>query len=144
MPWHRRQQLAVASMLWLGRVLADVPGRGTLILAANVGEEGLGNLRGARALWAQFGTSANAWVILEGAMFNHPSCVGICVRRLSITYRGPGGHSWSDFGRPIAVHALGRLIDQIAQIHVPAEPRTTYNVGVIQARTVNTTCLRPA
>ncbi len=131
--------LAIASMLWLGRVLRDLPGRGTLILAANVGEEGLGNLRGARALWDQYGTRADNWVILEGAMFNHPSCVGICVRRLSITYRGPGGHSWSDFGRPSAVHALGRLIDQIAQIHVPAEPRTTYNVGVIQGgRTVNT------
>jgi len=131
--------VAVASMLWLGRTLKDLPGRGTLILAANVGEEGLGNLRGARALWAQFGTTADAWVILEGAMFNHPSCAGICVRRLSVTYRGPGGHSWSDFGRPSAVHALGRLIDQIAQIHVPTEPRTTYNVGVIQGgRTVNT------
>jgi len=131
--------LAVASMLWLGKILKDLPGRGTLILAANVGEEGLGNLRGARALWDQYGAKADAWVVLEGGMFNHPSCVGICVRRLSITYRGPGGHSWSDFGRPSAVHALGRLIDQIAQIHVPTEPRTTYNVGVVQGgRTVNT------
>jgi acetylornithine deacetylase/succinyl-diaminopimelate desuccinylase-like protein len=131
--------LAVASMLRLGQVLRDLPGRGTLILAANVGEEGLGNLRGARALWEHYGTAANAWVVLEGGMFNQPSCVGICVRRLSVAYRGPGGHSWSDFGRPSAVHALGRLIDQIAQMHVPSEPRTTYNVGVIQGgRTVNT------
>lgn len=131
--------VAVASLLRLGQILADLPGRGTLILAANVGEEGLGNLRGARALWDRYGTAADAWVVLEGGMFNHPSCVGICVRRLSITYRGPGGHSWSDFGRPSAVHALGRLIDQLAQIHVPAEPRTTYNVGMIQGgRTVNT------
>ncbi len=131
--------MALAALLHLGRILKDLPGRGTLVLAANVGEEGLGNLRGAKALWAQYGTNAHAWVVLEGAMFNHPSCAGICVRRLSVTYRGPGGHSWSDFGRPSAVHALGRLIDQIAQVHVPVEPRTTYNVGVIEGgRTVNT------
>ncbi|MBI3998443.1 MAG: M20/M25/M40 family metallo-hydrolase [Armatimonadetes bacterium] len=131
--------MGLAAMLWLGRALRDLPGRGTLVLGANVGEEGLGNLRGARALWDQYGRSADAWVILEGAMFNHPSCVGVCSRRLKVTYRGQGGHSWSDFGRPSAIHALGRLIDQIAQIRVPSDPRTTYNVGVIQGgRTVNT------
>lgn len=131
--------LAVAALLWLGRVLADVPGRGTLVLAANVGEEGLGNLRGMRALWDRYGAQAAAWIVLEGAMFNQPSCTGICVRRLEVTYRAAGGHSWSDFGHPSAVHALGRLIDQIAQVRVPSSPRTTYNVGVVRGgRTVNT------
>jgi tripeptide aminopeptidase len=131
--------VAVAALLWLGRVLADVPGRGTLVLAANVGEEGLGNLRGMRALWDRYGARAAAWVVLEGAMFNQPSCVGICVRRLEVTYRTAGGHSWSDFGRPSAIHALGRLIDQLAQLRVPSTPRTTYNVGVVRGgRTVNT------
>jgi di/tripeptidase len=131
--------MALAGLLWLGRALASLPGRGTLILAANVGEEGLGNLRGMRALWRQYGARAGAWVVLEGAMFNRASAAGITVRRLSVTYRGPGGHSWSDFGRPSAVHAMGRLIDQIGQIHVPADPKTTYNVGVVTGgRTVNT------
>ncbi|MDR7482351.1 MAG: peptidase dimerization domain-containing protein [Armatimonadota bacterium] len=131
--------IAVAGLLWLGRVLATVPGRGTLVLAANVGEEGLGNLRGMRALWDQYGARAGAWVVLEGAMFNQPSCAGICVRRLEVTYHTAGGHSWSDFGQPSAIHALGRLIDQLAQVRVPPSPRTTYNVGVVRGgRTVNT------
>ncbi len=131
--------VALAAMLWLGRIVKDLPGRGTLVLAANVGEEGLGNLRGARAVWEQFGDLADTWVILEGGVFNRPACAGIASRRLSITYRADGGHSWGDFGRPSAIHALGRLIDQISQIRVPTDPKTTYNVGVIQGgRTVNT------
>lgn len=131
--------MGLAALLWLGRTLKDLPDRGTLVLAANVGEEGLGNLRGARAVWQQFGHRADAWVILEGGMYNRPVRAGVCSRRLSVLYRTAGGHSWSDFGRPSAIHALGRLIDQIAQIEVPADPRTTYNVGMIEGgRTVNT------
>ncbi len=131
--------MALAAMLWLGRVLSDLPDRGTLVLAANVGEEGLGNLRGAKAVWQAFGGRADAWVILEGGVFNRPASVGVCSRRLSIAYHTTGGHSWSDFGLPSAIHALGSLIDQIAQVRVPADPKTTYNVGVIQGgRTVNT------
>jgi acetylornithine deacetylase/succinyl-diaminopimelate desuccinylase-like protein len=131
--------MALAALLWLGRALLDLPGRGTLIMAANVGEEGLGNLRGAKALWERYGQEASAWVVLEGATFNRAARVGVCSRRLSITYRTTGGHSWKDFGRPNAIHALGRLIDQIAQIRVPADPRTTYNVGVVRGgTTVNT------
>ncbi len=57
--------------------------------------------------------------------------MGVGSRRLSIRYATEGGHSWSHFGRPSAIHALGRLIDQIAQIRVPTNPKTTYNVGVI-------------
>lgn len=131
--------IALAALLWLGVALADLPGRGTLILAANVGEEGLGNLRGAKALWGEFGASADAWVVLEGGAFNRAVRVGVGSRRLSIRYRTEGGHSWSHFGRPSAIHALGRLIDQIAQIKVPADPKTTYNVGLIDGgRGVNT------
>jgi acetylornithine deacetylase/succinyl-diaminopimelate desuccinylase-like protein len=131
--------MALAALLWLGRALGPLPDRGTLILAANVGEEGLGNLRGARALWEQFGTTADAWVILEGATFNRGVHTGVCSRRLEVTYRARGGHSWIDFGQPSAIHALGRLIDQIGQVRVPADPKTTYNVGVIRGgTTVNT------
>lgn len=131
--------MAVSGMLWLGDALRDLPERGALVLAANVGEEGLGNLRGARALWDQYGTRATAWVALEGAMSGEAVNLGIPSRRLQIAYRGPGGHSWRDFGRASAIHALGSLIDQIGQIRPPADPRTTYNIGGISGgRSVNT------
>ena len=131
--------MAVAGMLWLGEALRDLPHRGSLVLAANVGEEGLGNLRGARALWAQYHDRATAWIALEGAMSAEVVNLGIPSRRLQIAYRGPGGHSWRDFGRPSAIHALGSLIDQIAQIRPPVSPKTTYNIGGISGgRSVNT------
>lgn len=131
--------VAVAALLWLGRALADLPDRGTLVLAANVGEEGLGNLRGARALWDAYGMTAGAWLVLEGGTFNRAVREGVSSRRLPVTYRGPGGHSWQDFGRPSAIHALGRLIDQLAGLRVPRDPKTTYNVGRVQGgTTVNT------
>jgi acetylornithine deacetylase/succinyl-diaminopimelate desuccinylase-like protein len=131
--------MAVAAMLWLGRALRDLPGRGTLVLTANTGEEGLGNLRGARALWEQYGQTAEAWVAIEGAMSGEAVNLGIPSRRLEIAYHGLGGHSWRNFGRPSAIHALGALIAQIGQIKPPTEPKTTYNVGGITGgRSVNT------
>jgi acetylornithine deacetylase/succinyl-diaminopimelate desuccinylase-like protein len=131
--------MAVAAMLWLGEALRDLPQRGTLVIAGNTGEEGLGNLRGAKALWEQYHDRATAWVALEGALSAEAVNLGIPSRRLKIAYRGPGGHSWRDFGRPSAIHALGSLIDQIAQIRPPASPRTTYNIGGISGgRSVNT------
>jgi len=131
--------VAVAALLHLGVALRDLPGRGTLLLAANVGEEGLGNLRGMKALWTQYGQRVDTWIVLEGATFNRAVHTGVCSRRLEVTYRARGGHSWLNFGAPSAVHALGRLIDQIAQVWVPVEPKTTYNVGVVRGgTTVNT------
>src|SRR5262249_17114225 len=62
----------------------------------------------------------------------------IAVRRLKITCRTPGGHSWLHFGRPSAIHGLMRLGAQITELEAPQSPRTTYNIGVIQGgRSVN-------
>jgi tripeptide aminopeptidase len=131
--------IAVAGLVYLGRSLQSLPDRGTLVLVANVGEEGLGNLRGAKAAWERYGGRAQAWIVLEGASFNRGVRVGVCSRRLSVTYRGDGGHSWHDFGKPSAIHAMGRLINRIAELRPAADPRTTYNVGTIKGgTTVNT------
>ncbi|MBM3450939.1 MAG: M20/M25/M40 family metallo-hydrolase [Armatimonadetes bacterium] len=131
--------LGLAAMLWLGRALRDLPDRGDLVLAANVGEEGIGDLRGAKALWQTHGRDAGAWIILEGASFNQGALGGTGSRRYRVTYRTQAGHSWRDFGKPSAIHALGRLIDQISHVDVPRSPKTTFNVGVIEGGTsVNT------
>ena len=56
-----------------------------------------------------------------------------------MTFRGPGGHSFADFGRPSAIHAMGRAIARIADFQVPDAPKTTFNVGVVKGGTsVNT------
>jgi di/tripeptidase len=124
--------LGVAAVLHLARVAAQhARSRGTLIAAANVGEEGLGNLRGMRALWDRYGAQAGGWVVLEGGAFGEAEVAAVASRRYRITVTAGGGHSWRDFGQPSAIHALARLVAACADLAVPADPRTTYNVGVI-------------
>ncbi len=132
--------LGVAAMLHLASVTAQhATPRGTLVAAANVGEEGLGNLRGMRALWERYGDRAGGWVVLEGGSFGDAEVVGIASRRYRIGVSAGGGHSWRDFGQPSAIHALARLVTTCTSLPVPADPRTTYNVGIIDGGTsVNT------
>ncbi len=74
---------------------------------------------------------ARAYIVLEGMALGHIYHRGIRVRRCRITARTPGGHSWLHFGRPSAVHALLRLGAQLADLSVPASPKTTFNVRTI-------------
>lgn len=109
-----------------------------LIVVFNVGEEGLGNLRGARAATDRFGNDVSGVVVVDGKLGNITHA-GVGSSRWRVTVTGPGGHSFMHFGRPSAIHALGRIIAKLADMKVPSTPKTTYNVGVISGGTsVNT------
>jgi acetylornithine deacetylase/succinyl-diaminopimelate desuccinylase-like protein len=54
---------------------------------------------------------------------------------VEITVTGPGGHSWSDFGTPNPIHALGRGIARFVTARVPESPRTSFNIGEIEGGT---------
>jgi acetylornithine deacetylase/succinyl-diaminopimelate desuccinylase-like protein len=110
-----------------------------LWLAANVCEEGLGDLRGMKSLVDRFGSEVRAYVILEGMALGHVYHCGLGVRRYRVTIRTSGGHSWIDYGRPSAIHELTSLSTRIIRLEVPAAPRITLNIGVISGGTsVNT------
>ena len=104
---------------------------------ANVGEEGLGDLRGMRAVVDRFdkdpstrsGQGVIGYLVLEGLALGHVYHRAIGVRRYRVTAKTAGGHSWSDYGQPSAVHELAALVTQLTAIRVPREPRTTMNVG---------------
>ena len=98
---------------------------------ANVGEEGLGDLRGMRAVVERFGTHVLGYLVLEGLALGHVYHRAIGVKRYRITAKTAGGHSWSDYGQPSAVHELALLITKLTAIRLPREPRTTLNVGTI-------------
>ena len=100
-------------------------------LAANSREEGLGDLGGIRAIWDRLGDRLGAAIVIEGMALGRVYHAGIAVRRLRIVCRAPGGHSWLHFGQPSAVHGLIRLGAAITDFQPPAEPRTTYNIGLI-------------
>ena len=104
---------------------------GDLWLVANVGEEGLGNLRGMRAVVQRFGKGSLAYLVLEGLALGQIYHRGLSVQRYRISVHTQGGHSWVDFGRPSAVNILAGLILRLAALPLPKQPRTTLNVGVI-------------
>ena len=114
---------------------AKVRTRGTLLFVGTVGEEGEGNLRGVRHL---FGTELRGkvdyFVSVDGTGIGITSdAVGS--HRYRVTYKGPGGHSYGAFGMPNPMHALGRAIAAIADFQVPADPRVTFSVGVVEGGT---------
>lgn len=94
-------------------------------------EEGLGNLRGMKAAFAQLQAQIGIVINLEGLAFGHVYNAGISVRRLRIMVKTEGGHSWLHFGRPSALHGLMELGARISSMSVPTNPRTTYNIGVV-------------
>ncbi len=98
----------------------------------DVGEEGLGNLRGARETVERLSGRVGAVLAVEGTMLGRLGHVAVGSRRLRARFSGGGGHSWLDFGRPSAVHAAVRAAAEISTLPVPSEPRTTYNIGRIE------------
>lgn len=132
--------LSVAAMISIFTMLDElgIETDTAMLAVANVGEEGLGNLRGARAAVERYRKNVGAVIAIDGRL-------GVIVntavgsQRWRITVRGPGGHSFGSFGQPSAIHGLGRIIAAIAGLDVPKTPKTTFNVGLIEGGTsVNT------
>ncbi len=90
--------LAVAALLALARRLAERPPERPVVLAATVGEEGLGDLLGAKHLVAS--TECRCFVAVEGISLAAIEIGGVGSERYRVTYTGPGGHPWSDRGYP--------------------------------------------
>lgn len=112
---------------------------GDLWLVANVCEEGLGDLRGMRAVVDRFSAGVTGYIVLEGMAFGQVYHRGLGVQRHCIKVTTSGGHSWVDYGRPSAVHELAGLVARLSALPLPASPRTTLNVGIIRGGTsVNT------
>ena len=118
---------------------AGVRTPGSVTFVANVGEEGLGDLRGVKALFGAGRTNQSRqptlrpidrFVSIDGGGI-HVTNVAVGSHRYRITFRGPGGHSFGAFGTPNPANALGRAVARIAEFRVPDHPRTTFNVGRI-------------
>ncbi|HYY42109.1 MAG TPA: M20/M25/M40 family metallo-hydrolase [Pyrinomonadaceae bacterium] len=110
---------------------------GSLLFVGTVGEEGEGNLRGARHLltagrWAK---EIDAFLSLDGPGVERITTTALGSRRYRVRFAGPGGHSWGDFGAANPVHALGRTIARLVAYPAPANPRTTFNVGRVTGGT---------
>ena len=105
-----------------------------LLLVANVGEEGEGNLLGMRHLCGQspLAKQIGSYVIVDGANTDHITTRALGSRRFEVTFSGPGGHSWSDYGVGNPIHALCRAVALFAETRLDSGPKSSVNVGLIE------------
>ena len=128
----------LAALLAIARALKvsppEEPWHAGLLLVANVGEEGEGNLSGMRHLCKQspLGKKIGAFLVLDGASTDHITNRALGSRRFEVTFSGPGGHSWSDFGVGNPLHALSRAISQFSDTRLSGPPKSSINVGFIE------------
>ncbi|HTV83588.1 MAG TPA: M20/M25/M40 family metallo-hydrolase [Acidobacteriaceae bacterium] len=127
----------VAAMLALAAAMRDAGIRTAcdVVFAGNVGEEGEGDLRGMRHLYRDGADSVEAQIALDGAGDASAVMQALGSQRWRVTVRGPGGHAWTDAGRPNPIAILSRAIQQFSETALPDTPRTTVNVGTIAGGT---------
>ncbi len=142
----------LAALLALARVFADISDldeiRKSLLLVANVGEEGEGNLSGMRYLCRQSGRNSaeeadpaqmKAFVVLDGPSTDHVTAQALASRRFEISFAGSGGHSWNDYGTPNPVHAMAHMISTFAEMAEQRlqvdKTRSSYNFGIVEGGT---------
>ena len=117
------------------------PSHAEVLFVANVGEEGEGNLSGMRFLCkhSAIGREIATFLVLDGAATEHITVQALGSRRFDISFSGPGGHSWSDFGIGNPVHALSRAVAFFADTRLTdapsGAPRSSISVGIIEGGT---------
>ena len=127
----------LAALVVIARALHEtkIRPKNTIMFVADVGEEGEGNLRGMRALVDAYKKRLKYVIALDGSATEYVTTAALASRRVEISVNGPGGHSWSDFGVPNPIHALGRGIARFVAARVPESPRTSFNIGEIEGGT---------
>jgi acetylornithine deacetylase/succinyl-diaminopimelate desuccinylase-like protein len=125
--------LAIAESMNATGLRAKAP----LLFIGNVGEEGEGDVRGMRHIFAapKWRDSIAYTMVLDGAGTDTVISEALGSKRFVVTLRGPGGHSWSDFGLPNPIMVLARALEVFRRTHIPSSPKTTFNVGVISGGT---------
>ena len=123
----------LATLLATARALCEsgIRTRAPLLFAATVGEEGIGDLRGVKKLFGDDGVArcATGFISLDGAGLERVVVRGLGSRRFRITARGPGGHSWVDWGTPNPIHALSGVARRLTMVSLPEDPVATLTIA---------------
>jgi len=112
----------------------DIRTVGDVIFVGTVGEEELGDLRGVKALFRDM-KDIDGFISLDGVGLGRIVNQATGSHRYLVTFRGPGGHSFSAFGLPSAIHAMGRAVAKIGDLVPPDDPKTTFTVGTVNGGT---------
>ena len=130
---------ALALMLTMIRAMdaAHVQTPHDILFVGNVGEEGEGDLRGAKYLLlkGKYKDRIKSFISIDGGDQGNITNGALGSKRYRVTFKGPGGHSYGAFGIVSPSFAMGEAIAKFSRITVPANPKTTFNVGVVQGGT---------
>src|SRR5688572_6318420 len=122
----------LAAMLSLIKVMNEnqIATVGDIMFVGTVGEEELGNLRGVKALFRDH-TDIDGFISIDGLGISRVVNQATGSHRFEMIFKGPGGHSFQEFGLPSAIHAMGRAIAKISDLQTPSDPKTTFTVGTV-------------
>lgn len=125
--------VSVASVILLARAFRElgITPAVDIVVTGNVGEEGLGDLRGMRAVVDALPNIGGA-IAVEGHSLGRITHRAVGSRRLRVTVTGPGGHSWGNAGLPSAIHHLAKLVARMDDIPLHDDPRTSFNAGLFE------------
>jgi tripeptide aminopeptidase len=128
--------LGLAALLALIRAInaAGFQTRSDILFVGNVGEEGLGDLRGVKYLFQKgpYATRIGTFISIDGADSGSSIVYGgVGSKRYRATFKGPGGHSYGAFGLVSPAFAMGGAMQKFGRLKVPSSPKTTFNVGVV-------------
>ena len=123
----------LAALLSVARAFQEtgIKPQGDIILGGTVGEEGEGDLRGVKAFFEEH-DDIDGYISVDGDDPGAVTYQATGSHRFRISFPGPGGHSFGAFGTPSSIHAMGRAIAKISDLETPAEPKTTFTVGVVE------------
>lgn len=118
--------------------MSGIQPQGDILFCGSVCEEGLGDLRGTKQLFNDH-KDIDGFISIDATGVGTITYLATGSHRYRATFNGPGGHSYNSFGLPSAIHAAGRAIAGIADLHPPKDPTTTFTVGTVNGGTsVNT------
>src|SRR5215208_4789680 len=126
----------LAAMLSLIKVMNEnqIATVGDVMFVGTVGEEELGNLRGVKALFRDH-VDIDGFISIDGLGITRVVNQATGSHRYEMIFKGPGGHSFQEFGLPSAIHAMGRAIAKISELQPPSDPKTTFTVGTVTGGT---------
>jgi acetylornithine deacetylase/succinyl-diaminopimelate desuccinylase-like protein len=108
-----------------------------ILFVGNVGEEGEGDLRGAKYLMqkGKYKGRITTFISIDGGAQSNITTGALGSKRYRVTFKGPGGHSYGAFGLVSPAFAMGNAMAKLSRVSVPSKPKTTYNVGVVAGGT---------
>lgn len=111
--------------------------RADILFMGNVGEEGPGDLRGSRYLFqkGKYKDKIKYFISFEPGRPGRITNAGTGSRRYKVTFKGPGGHSMGAFGTVNPAYAMANAMVEFAKFKVPEQPKTVYNVGIVEGGT---------